>query len=602
MNLRRSLFLLPLLALPLLHCGDDDVPVGPSPAGDGGVAAPDGSSGGPVEEADKPLVPATKVDLLFAIDNSSSMGDKQSLLGTSVSRILRRLTEASPDHKPILDLHVGVISSSLGNQGGDVCAEQNPRTNDRAHLLNKDAAGNVPKGAEAGFLTFGPGGLTDVSELETAAKSLILGAGQDGCGFEAQLESLYRFLIQPDPPSSITRGPDDKVVLGPVDDDLLAQRKAFLRPDSAVAIVMLTDEDDSHVDPGWDHGRGWAFASRTYPGSMVRRGTTAQGTTAPRGTIACDTDPGSPDCISCEACNKDDACKAKQDAHCSKSGLDGSSGPGFDGYYGPLDDDLNVRWFHLKQRYGVDPQFPIDRYVRGLSFRKVPNRDTEHDATTGAYVHAETCTNPLFAAQLPASSKEEYCKMPEGARSRQLVMFQLIGGLPPALAPIGAAPNWTALLGQNPDKFDFTGIDPHMIQSITPRPGVGGGDPDLPRGQNGTDPVHGREWDTKNKDLQYACTVALPEPRSCAGYDGACDCADDPAHAGTPAGNAPLCKEDGSAVQTRAKAYPTIRELRVVKGLGDRGLAGSICAADPSSGYAPLLENFATKLSSVLAK
>lgn len=592
MNIRRVLCLLPLLSLPLLHCGDDDVPAGPAPGDDGGG----GADGGKSEEADQPLVPASKVDLLFAIDNSQSMGDKQELLGSAVSRILRRLAEPTADHASI-DLHVGVISSSLGNQGGDVCPDTSPRTNDKGHLLNRDEQKIIP-GAERGFLTFSPG--DDVTKLETATKDLILAVGQNGCGFEAQLESLYRFLIQPDPPSSITY--DDasqKLVFGPIDDELLTQRKAFLRPDSAVAIVMLTDEDDSHVDPMWNHGQGWAFATRDFPGSKVRRGTVAQGSTAARGTKICETDPSSVECISCAKCNQDPACKAKQDPSCSVSPDPNQSGEGYDGYYGAKDDDLNVRFFHMKQRFGADPQFPIDRYVRGLSYRKVPKRDTEHDPITGDYVHAETCTNPLFAASLPSSGQEELCDLPEGTRSRQLVMFQLIGGLPPALA--GASPNWTAILGQDPDRFDATGIDPHMIQSITPRPGIGGGSATSPRGDNGTDPVHGREWDTKNVDLQYACTVALPKERSCTGAD-ACDCADSFVGEPAPARNPPLCKEDGSAVQTRAKAYPTIRELRVVKGLGDRGLVGSICAVDPASGYGPILEGLATKLSTVLAK
>lgn len=596
--MRRSLFLLPLLALPLLHCGDDDVPVAPGPNGDGGASNLDGG-GMVIEETDKPLVPTSKVDLLFAIDNSASMGDKQALLGSAVSRIIRRLTEPSSDHGPV-DLHVGAISSSLGAFGsGGACPSTNGQTNQNGHLTNKDSVSQqVVSGAESGFLTFAAGG--DIAKLETDAKNLILAVGQNGCGFEAQLESLYRFLIQPDPPSSVEVDPSGKLTFGPIDDELLAQRKAFLRPDSAVAIVMLTDEDDSYADPAWNHDAGWSFAARQFPGSKVTRGVAAQGTTAPRGTKICETDPNSVDCKSCAICNQDPACKAKQDPNCTKSGLEGQSGEGYDGYYAPTEDDLNVRFFHMKQRFGVDPQFPVDRYLRGLSYRKVPDRSSEHDAA-GNYVHTETCTNPLFAAQLPGSSKEDYCHMPEGTRSRQLVLFQLIGGLPPGLA--GASPNWTAILGADPDKYNLAGIDPHMIQSIAPRSAIMGGDPiNSNRGDNGTDPVNGRDWNTKNKDLQYACTVALPTPRSCAGNEGSCDCSDDPAHAGVPYSNAPLCAADGSPMQIRAKAYPTIRELRLVKALGDRGLVGSICSVDPSSGYGPILESLATKLNPVLAK
>lgn len=601
MSLRRAFCLLPFLATtPLLHCDGDDPPAVVMPPTDGGTGAEGGGGGGTVEEADKPLVPATKVDLLFAVDNSQSMGDKQTLLGSAVSRILRRLAEPSADHGPV-DLHIGVVTSSLGTYGAlGACDARNRQNNENGHLNNDDPlTGKVLPGLEAGFLSFAPGG--DIAKLEADAKSLIVAAGQNGCGLEAQLESLYRFLIQPDPPSSIEYDEASKQLkFGPIDDALLAQRKAFLRPDSAVAIVMLTDEDDSNVDPSWNRGQGWAFTSRQFPGSKVARGTPAQGTTAPRGTKICETDPSSVECVSCADCNADPACKAKQDPNCSKSPVDGQAGEGFDGYSAPADDEINVRFFHMKQRFGVDPQFPIDRYRRGLSYRKVPRRETEHDAA-GKYVHAETCTNPLFAAQLPSSSKEEYCQLPEGTRSRRLVMFQLIGGLPPALA--GASPNWTAILGQDPDRYDYSGIDPHMIQSNVPRPQITGGDPiTSKRGDNGTDPVHGRDWDTRGRDLEYACTVALPVERACAGNSDSCECADDPAQAGKPQSNTPLCATDGSATQIRAKAYPTIRELRLVKALGDRGLVASICSVDPASGYGPILENLATKLSTVLAK
>ncbi|MBX3229959.1 MAG: hypothetical protein KIT84_26005 [Labilithrix sp.] len=588
---RSALLLSSLLVLvpAVVHCGGGE---------ERGNADPDAGDvdGGPepIVEEDKPLLPASKVDLLFVVDNSASMGDKQALLATAVSRVIRRLVTPSNEHKPV-DLHLGVISSSLGNQGGDVCPEDSPRTNDRAHLLNKNAEGAVVAGAESGFLSFSGSG--DVAVFEKAASDIIVGVGQSGCGLEAQLEAMYRFVAQPDPPETIRREPVEYVG---VDKELLAQRKAFFRPDSAVAIVMLTDEDDSQVDPRANGGKGWHFTVRNVPLSKVARGTSAQGTTAARGTSACATDPASPDCASCAEAATCDAStlgcqKIKQDVNCTQSAAPGQSGPGYDGYYGPNDDDLNVRFHEMKRRYGVDPQYPIERYVKALSSRKVPNRDTEHDAA-GNYVHARTCTNPLFAAALPAPDAPDLCDLPEGDRSFRLVFFQLIGGLPPALA--GTSPDWTKILGRDPDAYDDTGIDPHMIPSVSPRPGLSGGNE--ARGDNGTDPVHGREWNTRNKDLQYACTLPLPEERQCLPYD-ACECNDDPTNpANSP--NPPLCKSDGSTTQIRAKAYPTLRPLRVVKGLGDRALAASICSVDPTSGYGPLLETLASKMSGALAK
>ena len=93
-----------------------------------------------------------------------------------------------------------------------------------------------------------------------------LEVGEQGCGWEASLESWYRFLVDPVPYQSLSRvvcrgststmsncvqpstGPDSRILL---DDTLLAQRAAFLRDDSLVAIIMLTDENDcSIIDAG----------------------------------------------------------------------------------------------------------------------------------------------------------------------------------------------------------------------------------------------------------------------------------------------------------------------------------------------------------------
>ena len=74
------------------------------------------------------------------------------------------------------------------------------------------------------------------------------GIGESGCGLEAQLESAYRFLSQPDPWASVKLDQANQAAYVGVDDTLLAQRKAFLRPDSLVVVVMLTDEDDSSAE------------------------------------------------------------------------------------------------------------------------------------------------------------------------------------------------------------------------------------------------------------------------------------------------------------------------------------------------------------------
>jgi hypothetical protein len=72
---------------------------------------------------DVPLVPASKVDILLVVDNSASMADKAEKLATSVGTLIRAVADLG-------DLHVGVVASSLGSFGGDVCpneANYNPK-------------------------------------------------------------------------------------------------------------------------------------------------------------------------------------------------------------------------------------------------------------------------------------------------------------------------------------------------------------------------------------------------------------------------------------------------------------------------------------------
>ncbi len=528
-------------------------------------------------DPDVPLVPASKVDLLLVVDNSASMGDKNNLLADSIGTLLRDLAKVG-------DMHVGVLSTSLGDFGASstpqsgVCdATAFPRLNDKAHLRTTDAGGAQVPGTSNGFLTYTGG---DVEPLVKNTELLVRGVGETGCGLEAQLEATYRFLSQPDPWVTVTLDKFNQATLGSeIDAQVLAQRKAFLRPDSALVVVMITDEDDSSVDPLSVGGQGWAFMSRMFPGSKVFRGAgAAQGTTAPRGTSICATNPGSASCTSCGfqfLCNPTDpACQAiKNDVNCRTSGS-AQTGDGYDGYYGPDDDSLNVRFHRMKERFGIDPQFPIRRYVDGLSASKVPDRAAEHPTTTvsdgrrtiAAYEQTPKCTNPIFAASLPSGPGEELCNLPRGPRSRELVIFALLGGFPESLA--GESPNWKALVGANPGAFDYSGLDPHMVPSVSPRAGLA--PPSATRGDNGSDPVHGREWDTRKNDLQFACTFPLPATRVCNASDPSCDCAID-GH------NPPLCAVT-LGQQIRAKAYPTTRPLRVAQGLGERAIIGSICA------------------------
>jgi hypothetical protein len=583
-----SLKVAPLAVLSVLVACGGSVSTGlPNASAVGGG----GSATSGLQDVDRPLIPASKVDVLLVVDNSASMGDKSARLADSIGTLLR-------DVALVGDVHVGVVSTSLGNLGGDVCSVVNPETNGRAHLRSTGPNGAPVAGVQNGVLALTALG-GGVDAFVSAAQELVRGVGETGCGLEAQLESAYRFLVQPDPWDVVRIDANMLADLGDgVDGELLAQRKAFLRPDSALVVLMLTDEDDSIADPLAVGGQGWAFMSRNFPGSNVRRTNPAEGTTAPRPTSICATNPASEDCTSCGFATLCDPAtpkcqKIKQDPSCKISGVAGLSGAGYDGYLGPDDDELNVRFHRMKERYGIDPQYPISRYVDGFGKSVVPDRKAEHLVTTSAgrrtiadYSGAPNCTNPIFAETLPSGPGEELCNLPRGSRSRELVVFALLGGVPEQLA--SGDPSWAKIVGANPDGYDYAGIDPHMIPSTLPRPGLSGAS--LPLGNNGSDPVDGREWNTQKRDLELACTFPLSAPKECQTGSPSCDCAPDQEL------NPPLCASPGK--QNRAKAYPTTRPLRVVRGLGDRGVVGSIC----SPSYDGAMQSISAKLASRVAR
>ena len=88
--------------------------------------------------------------------------------------------------------------------------------------------------------------------------------------------------------------------------------------------------------------------------------------------------------------------------------------------------------------------------------------------------------------------------------------------------------------------------------------------------------INGHEWLTSavtEGDLQYACVFKLPTPQpDCT--TAACD--------RDPARKNPLCQDDAGKytdTQYRAKAYPGVRELGVLKEIGDQAIVASVCPA-----------------------
>jgi hypothetical protein len=535
-----------------------------------------------------------KLDLLFMIDNSASMSDKQSILELAVPDLVSRLVnppcidaegraQASPgagepcpagqsrEFNPVADIHVAIVSSSLGDAGARSLCKDGAAV-DGAHLIGSLERGRTPSAEPQGFLAWKPG--VDAARFSADFQRMVAAVGEEGCGFEASLESWYRFLIDPAPYAALERvkcradaeradcvrpsvDAEGRVL---VDEVLLAQRAAFLRPDSLVAIVMLSDENDCSLRAA---GQSWIAASDD---ALMYRGSSA-----------CAANPNDACCYTCgtsppEGCAPDPICEQQR--------------------LTPEEDGINLRCFEQKRRYGIDFLYPTSRYVNALSEARLcwSRPDLEPEGCP-----EETLPNPLF----------------ERGRARDLVFLGGIVGVP--WQSIARAPDagggalvyktaeelgqseWQALLGSpgSATQGPIAAQNPWMIESTLPRAGIEPGNA-----------INGSEYDTSQRlpgglpnDLQYACISPLPEPRTCQG-DG-CDCG-----GGL---ESPLCEREPARspsgdTQYWAKAYPGIRQLEVLRDFGENSIVASICARNvddaslPDFGYRPAITALVDRL------
>ncbi|HMJ10369.1 MAG TPA: hypothetical protein VK524_03130 [Polyangiaceae bacterium] len=556
-----------------------------------------------------------KIDLLFMIDNSKSMADKQSTLSEAVPALVRRLVtppcldengaslgdsdqegrcaQGRPEFRAIRDIHIGVITSSLGAHGGDACnvaGGAHESSGDNAHLLATLNRGSGLDTAGLGFLKWAPDGdgESDSTVLIDKFTRLVRSVEEKGCGYESSLEAWYRFLIDPEPPAQVSvAGLNEPAVVSGVDTAVLEQRAKFLRPDSLVAIIMLTDENDCSVRD-----------QTGFVGHWVSRGAPAS-----RSTSTCEQEPNSPCCRTCafEEAEVPQGCMpAQQDPNCKP--------PAGASYYSDGDplDHTNLRCFDQKRRFGVDLLWPTSRYVQGLTEPRVPN------------ARGELVPNPLFQA-------------PPGVVPRvanQVFLAGIVGvpwqdiATPESLAPgnddqleylsydkLNSEERWDVIVG-DPSTY-VAPQDPFMVESVTARVGV---NPilDVRTSANTSldpraNPINGHEADytSSARDLQYACTYPLPAPIDCAG-DDSCDCASDELRFNRPLCNPPSIGPAGT-MQYFAKAYPGLRHLEVLKDVGavtTNAIVGSICPkvlasgakASPAYGYNPALHALVDRL------
>ncbi len=202
------------LLLLVSACGDDDGPKGPR---DSGLVIVDPDPA----KTEVVLVANTlnrDLDVLFVIDDSPTMLDKQTNLKNSFDSFVTTLSAGG-----LPNLHLGVITTDVGTKGTD---EPNPLTNGIGSGPGScDQYGKNGNLVNGGALVTGQyiidadGTKNYTGELADAFDS-IASVGGNGCGFEQPLHALQRAL------------------------DNNAANTGFLRPTARLGIIVLTDEDD----------------------------------------------------------------------------------------------------------------------------------------------------------------------------------------------------------------------------------------------------------------------------------------------------------------------------------------------------------------------
>ena len=173
-----------------------------------------------------------KVDLLFMVDNSPSMAPKQTELRNRFPQLITALQNFATMGSPA-SYHIGVVTSDLGAGQFNLNNGQCHPGGDGAKLQVAPAPSAInPPANCANFGLSGGQRFLDYNQLTgtnnitggldvPSAFNCMASVGEAGCGFEYQLESVYRALHDPIP-----------------------ENQGFLRPDAILAVVWVTDEDD----------------------------------------------------------------------------------------------------------------------------------------------------------------------------------------------------------------------------------------------------------------------------------------------------------------------------------------------------------------------
>lgn len=218
-------------ALLLAACGGGEEPLD---TGTGDTSTSDTGSAvdtGPRPDTGPACRFALPVDMIWVVDNSNSMAQEQNNLAINFPVLVDALTnppdadgDGELDFPPLMDLRIGIVTTDLGVGSNEGVIGCDAGTGEEGNFVTEARA---TMGPCMGVTSSAPGWLqfdgTDPDGF-TEEFACIAQLGTDGCGLEQQLEASL-LAVQG---AQGTGHPNE----------------GFLRSDSLVAIVYVTDEDD----------------------------------------------------------------------------------------------------------------------------------------------------------------------------------------------------------------------------------------------------------------------------------------------------------------------------------------------------------------------
>ncbi len=194
-----------------------------------------------------------ELDLLLVVDNSNSMTEEQALLREQLPRIAQILGSGDRDGDGIQDfpalesIHIGVTTTDLGagdQTGIPTCGRgwgDDGVLVDRARVEDGSCGGIYDRYAR--YDESDPASLA--SFVDQIGCTTRVGIG--GCGFEQQLEATLLALSPSAPTEWTAAGWSTPTFLGDRAPHGDGDNAGFLRPSSILAVLEVTDENDTSV-------------------------------------------------------------------------------------------------------------------------------------------------------------------------------------------------------------------------------------------------------------------------------------------------------------------------------------------------------------------